>query len=104
MGMFDSIYVDIKCPFCGEESSMECQTKDLDCVCKNYQKGDTIPEDVKHLDTRVQCLSSKCYFVPKKTEMTLSEFSAGIKRTLFDVRLFIENRTITGKYEILKEE
>jgi hypothetical protein len=30
MGMFDSIYVFMRCPYCDHFSNIECQTKDLD--------------------------------------------------------------------------
>ncbi|GAI09861.1 unnamed protein product, partial [marine sediment metagenome] len=28
MGLYDSIYLKVKCPYCGETSRMEFQTKD----------------------------------------------------------------------------
>lgn len=103
--MFDSIYVNIVCPFCGVASLMECQTKELECECKTYNVRDVISKNVRSLDTITQCKSKECYFVPKKTEeMTLSQFSSKIKRTFFNVRLFIRHQEITGDYEILKDK
>lgn len=61
MGMFDSIYMDIKCPRCGKTSNMECQTKDLDCSLNRYQVGDTVPTDqYRYLHVNISCKSPEC--------------------------------------------
>lgn len=36
MGMFDSIYVYMICPYCKEFQNFECQTKDLTNSCYDY--------------------------------------------------------------------
>lgn len=56
MGMFDSIYMKVKCPFCGIEKVRECQTKDLDNNLERWNVGDNTghPEEDK-LDCIVGC-------------------------------------------------
>jgi len=39
MGMFDSFMLKVKCPYCGEVSEMEFQTKEGRCCMNTYKKG-----------------------------------------------------------------
>lgn len=36
MGMFDTIMVYMECPLCGKSSTIDAQTKDLDCCLHTY--------------------------------------------------------------------
>ena len=40
MGMFDSFYLEVKCPHCGETSEMEFQTKQFNCQLDEWRVGD----------------------------------------------------------------
>lgn len=61
MGMFDSIFLKVKCPFCGQFSEMECQTKDLDCQLLRWKMGEnTDHPEVGELDCCATCHSPEC--------------------------------------------
>ena len=53
MGVFDSIFINIKCPYCGKTSRIECQTKDTnDFLCLMiWNKGDYISDKFVYLDS-----------------------------------------------------
>jgi hypothetical protein len=99
MGMFDSIMLDIICPFCGEESLMDCQTKELDCMLDVWKKGDVIKTDLDHLECIADCIQQSC------KNYTIQRFGywGGFGRSfLLDVKL--ENGRVTGEYKISNTE
>ncbi len=111
--MFDSIYLSVKCPHCQQNTLMECQTKDLECELTNYKLNDVLDEKNEYLDesckfliTNAQCLSEKCYIVPtdeQRKTMNLPEYVSNIKRTFLTVKVFLDNKRITGDYEIIEK-
>jgi hypothetical protein len=68
MGMFDSIYLNMKCPYCGKDSEMEAQTKELEQELKVWRKGDHIgTDDYNSLGCTASCHSDECVdFIIKK--------------------------------------
>jgi hypothetical protein len=98
MGMFDSIYIFMKCPNCGLESEIEAQTKQLECLCNNFKLGDHISDQFNYLDCIADCHSEPCL---KYSEEKLG-YKSGFGR-MFYARIFIENGKVNGKYEILKK-
>jgi len=61
MGMFDSIYLPLKCPVCGDEGEKECQTKDLRCYLDTYHIGDSIgTKQFRWLDVIACCITETC--------------------------------------------
>lgn len=82
MGMYDSIYLTLKCPICESEGEFECQTKDLDCELNVFRKGDDVGTD-KH--NYVDCISE-----------------CGSTGRFFYLRAGIEKGIITGNYEIIE--
>jgi len=61
MGMFDSLYIQLKCPNCGDEGEKECQTKDLECGLNNYHVGESIgTRQFRWLDVSIRCHSETC--------------------------------------------
>ena len=63
MGMFDSIYMNVKCPYCGISCEREIQTKDLDSVLLTLRPGDSIDKDYQDLtqiEGVVECTSIVC--------------------------------------------
>lgn len=61
MGMFDSIYLPLKCPNCGDEGEKELQTKDLRCFMDGYRVGDSIgTTQFRWLYCYAGCCSKAC--------------------------------------------
>jgi hypothetical protein len=82
MGMYDSIYIDVKCPKCGIIKERECQTKELNCILHNYKVDDNIgTEQFNYLDTITDCNCERDNF--------------------FEVRIFIKKGLITNKHKII---
>lgn len=80
MGMYDSIYIDVICPHCGNEATTECQTKELDCELDHYFKGDYVIEKGQIMDSFL-CLSL-CH--------TCNGY--------FNVKVYLQEGMITGEY------
>lgn len=101
MGMFDSIYLDILCPVCKEITSMECQTKELDCDLLVYRKGDYIGTNkYNYLETHASCLSPACReFEKQKYQGRV----IGFGRSVY-VKVFLKDGIITGEHEIINYE
>lgn len=99
MGMYDSFYLPITCPFCGYVSEMDVQTKELDCSLKTFHIGDHVSDKYNYLDCIADCLSPEC------VEYTDQQrgYHSGFGR-LFYVRVYIEDGKLNGKYKILKDE
>jgi hypothetical protein len=98
MGMFDSIYLNIKCPYCGKESEMEAQTKELESELQVWKKGDSIGTDkYNYLVCIADCHSDECMEHELKRVGYRSGFGRG-----FDVKIFIDKGIVTGDYEIVE--
>lgn len=78
--MFDSIMLNVKCPYCEKEEIHECQTKDMDCILVRYHKGDLVPTDYHDLDCIASCNEMQSKF--------------------FSLDVFVKDGRITGEYEI----
>jgi hypothetical protein len=92
MGLYDSIHLDIKCPFCEETSEMECQTKQLDGEFNHYRKDDFIDsDDLENLECITECV--RCL---------KSSLSNDIVPRVFFIMLNVGVKSgfITGNYEI----
>jgi hypothetical protein len=97
MGMFDSIFIKVKCPYCGEEKLRECQTKELDCELKRWDKGDNTdhPEESSVI-AFVTCGSFICrtpYRLFGKTQLYNSKG--------FEIEIETPLGLITGKYKYI---
>lgn len=94
--MFDSVYLNVKCPYCGLKKEFECQTKDLDRTLLHLYKGDKISKefnDLKYLNCVATCNSSACDMNRKFKYGHNIPYSR-----LFELNLQLKNRKITGKY------
>lgn len=100
MGMFDSIYIDIRCPYCGNTSLIECQTKDTECILKAWYKGDNIgTNQFNYLDCHADCQDEKCVeWRDKKVG-----YHSGFGRSFY-VRIILVNGVVTGDYEIFRSQ
>lgn len=88
MGMFDTIYLTIKCPNCGITHEVDVQTKQLEQQLNEYRKGDKIKDN--KIET-LYCIG-ECQ----------SKWHSG--DPFFDIKLKVKNGIITGEYEIIKHE
>lgn len=99
MGMFDSVRIDIKCPFCGNTSEIECQTKELDCQMHGWRKGDFVSDKFNYLKTIADCLSEECIdYVYKEIG-----YHSGFGR-VFYVKVILEKGVVTGEFEIIESD
>lgn len=94
MGMFDSLYLVVKCPFCGEEEERECQTKDMDCQFDVWRVGDFVTRDYSELHTIANCKSEKCSYYPYPHMPKVNHGS------YFHPIVKLEDGFLTGEYEI----
>ncbi len=98
--MFDSIYMEMKCPYCGKISEIESQTKDLECELENWRKGDFIEtKQYNYLICRADCHSDECMKYMLKLQGYRSGFGRG-----FDTKIYIdEEGIINGRYDIIPD-
>lgn len=97
MGMFDHVYINIKCPYCGKESEIECQTKMLDCELETWRKGDFVgTTKYEHLECAADCHSDECV----SWQNNKIGYTSGFGR-IFDVLVKLKNGVVTGEYEII---
>ena len=100
MGMFDSVYLNIKCPYCGNESDIECQTKDLDCNLEVWRKGDFVGSDkYNSLDCLADCHSKEC--IDHKIKEVGYRSGAG---RFFYLEVMLKEGIVTGEYKISSTE
>jgi len=85
MGMFDSFNLKVVCPHCEEESIMDFQTKEFDCLLRVWDEGDEFnPTNVKIQDGIIRnvyggCNSKKCRAWELKESGYNSGFGRGIE-------------------------
>lgn len=96
MGMYDSIRIDVKCPYCEEVSEVDAQTKDFDCELKVYKVGDFLGDE--RLDSIIcstGCRSKSCLDYEKR----YVSWSHGFGR-VFSIKIFLNKGVVTCLYEI----
>ena len=101
MGMFDSIKMNIKCPFCGKVTkNMEIQTKELDCCLEIFRVGDSIPKEYNHLSQLScigDCVSDKC-----KHEIVFPNGMKSTRGNYFTIEVEVSSGIITDRYKIIE--
>lgn len=98
MGLYDSIFLKIKCPYCEQESKMECQTKDLGRNLFSYKECDYVGDlgnyikakELNYLDCISECFSEECL-----------NYCRNESYRFFYLLIYLDNGTITGKYRII---
>lgn len=93
MKQFDTIFLNVTCPYCEETSRMDCRTVDLFCVHHNYEVNDKLDDDLSDIHTIYaigSCHSQECLG------------SADLGKA-FPMTIFMEDGIITSKYKILPE-
>ena len=95
MGMYDNVIIEIECPYCGEKSEMDAQTKELDCNLDVWKKGDYVTDKLNYLDCIADCRSIIC----KKFQVGVNGYDGGWGR-LFYVKILLTDGRVNGDYEI----
>jgi hypothetical protein len=98
MGMFDSVIMDMKCPYCGEVSEIEVQTKQLECNMEVWRVGDYVTDDLNFLTCYGDCTQPEC----KEYSIKKRGYWSGWGR-MFDVKIMLDGGRISGEYEIIEE-
>lgn len=104
IGLYDSIILkNIKCPYCGEVSKMEFQTKDGECFMNIYKKGDKFDKgQFRKIDAYGICDSLTCQFESAKESVWTAGYYGGFSRG-FDAIIYCDEKgKITGKMKITK--
>ena len=96
MGMFDSIKIDARCPYCGKTSEIEFQTKELDCTLEVWSKGDYVGTDkLNRLDCIADCHSEECVdYADRKTG-----YKSGFGR-MFEADIILADGRVTGEFVV----
>jgi hypothetical protein len=108
MGLYDSIYLRVKCPKCKQENLLECQTKDLGCSMEEYFIDDHIDTksnglfseitQVKKVHCITECRSYECLEVVRMPDGKKEK-----KGYYFMLYLILRGGKITGEYIYIGE-
>jgi len=103
LGLYDSIYLKVKCPYCGEISKMEFQTKEGSCSMDTYRKGMIFDRgQFRKIYAYGSCQSLTCQFEAAKESVWTRGYYGGFSRS-FDVIIYCDEKgKITGKFKITK--
>jgi len=101
MGMFDRIWLKTKCPYCGEISRMEFQTKDGGCYLDDYEIGDIFDNgQYRFIDATGTCESFICQLEAAKESVWTNGYYGGFSRS-FDVLIECDSKgKIKNKFKI----
>lgn len=100
MGLFDTIHLEIECPYCGKTEERGAQTKDLECCLLDYKVGDFVTDKLKYLECAASYRNEHC----EKIAVENIGYTSGFGR-VFDLGIFLDNDgKITDKYEIIEDE
>ena len=107
MGLYDSVYIYMACPYCDKYQTLIGQTKDLDPGLNEYKEGDSILKvfrDLKDIDCIFECHSIECQFYADRRDILSQGTPSGFGR-LFDAKVQIHECRITGNvYHIEKDK
>lgn len=96
--MFDSLYINVKCPNCGKEFLGECQTKELSNWLMRYNIGDKVSLQHKYLYCNVSCSSKKCLEWEKKYRPHYHGFGY-----VWKIKVFLNDKgELIDKYEVIE--
>lgn len=94
MGMYDTMYLNVKCPYCGRVSEMDVQTKDLECDLNDYRVGDYVSDKYNYVDGVTNCPYNDCKAnILSKKICNLPQY--------FYIKIFLENGKLTDRYELI---
>jgi len=98
MGCYDMIFLEVECPYCGQRSKIEFQTKDLDSMFCVYQKGDLVKNagQLKYLNVIGTCHSPKCQERADKRWISIQGCPSG-SGTPINACVELKGGVVTGK-------
>ena len=96
MGLFDSILLPVKCPFCGE-IVQSGQTKNLSNTLISYKVGDDTKSPFKSIRVLYVCESMKC------RRPYVIAGNVYYRGRWFEIELELEKGRLTDKYKIWAE-
>ena len=90
MGLYDSFYGKLICPSCKKDNGTqdknskfnglaEMQTKQLDCFCNCYFKGDLVSEMFKYVEVYISCNHCDYWIEAKALLNNKGEFTGKFK-------------------------
>lgn len=87
MGMFDSAYIEVRCPRCGKMEERECQTKDTDCFLEVWKPGDFVSDQFKWINAITDCTCPDGH------------------NNYFRVKIFLDEKgNLTENYQIIEDK
>ena len=95
MGMYDTMYLNVKCPYCGRVSEMDVQTKDLECDLNDYRVGDYVSDKYNYVDGITNCPHNDC-------EANKMSYRISNLPEYFYVKVFLKDGKITDRCESIK--
>ncbi len=103
MGMYDSIYLKFKCPYCKKISKIEFQTKDGECFMGRYKKGDKFEGGrFRKINAYGSCYSLICQFESAKESVWTCGYYGGFSRSFDSIIYCDSNGRITNKVKVMK--
>ena len=107
MGMFDSVYMDFKCPVCRETSIIDFQTKQGLKGLHKYLIGDTFPFNSKNKKKKVIntigcCDSMECKVAAAKNCLKEYGYVSGLSRQIQADICLDENGKILNRVNVLR--
>lgn len=82
MGCYDTVLMPVKCPRCGEEHEMHCQTKEIGRNLLFFHLGESVTNDFDQLFCYASCKNHH----------------------IFTLNVFLKYGIVTGEYEIVESE
>ena len=103
MGCYDTIFLELDCPYCGQRSEMEFQTKDLEQRFCEYREGDKVPgtEQFKYLTATGDCHSPECQERADKLWISIQGCPSGFGSPI-DAKVELVDGVITGRFLDIK--
>lgn len=101
MGIYDTIYLKMRCPYCKEVSEMDFQTKDGNICMHNYKVGDVFQNgQFRRINAIGSCNSLTCQLEAAKESVWTSGYYGGFTRS-FDAYIYCDLKgRITNKIKI----
>lgn len=101
MGLFCSLMLPVRCPYCATLETRECQTKDLRGIYdyEHWKVGDDI---LATFPAELHCIAA-CDQPGCMEEVTYHDGVSGERGKLFYVNVKLDRGVITGEHEVFKE-